>query len=122
MRALRVLVVDDDEIICTLLGDILRRLGHQAVTHTVPQLGLSAARKQDFDLVLLDVRMPGLDGVEALKQMRPLLPKARFVMITGSAADERVDDALAAGAALCLAKPFDLEMVEQVLATLFGGG
>ena len=119
MRPLRVLVVDDDEIVCTLLVDMLTRHGHHAIAHTVPQLGLSAARHQDFDLVLLDVNMPGLDGVEALKQMRPLLPKAKFVMITASPTDERAGDAISSGAGLCLAKPFDSDMVEQLLLTLF---
>jgi CheY-like chemotaxis protein len=112
-------VVDDDEIVCALLGDILKRQGHHATAHTVPRSGLSAAHNQEFDLVLLDIAMPDLDGVEVLKRMRPLLPKARFVMITASAADERVGDALSSGASLCLSKPFDSEMVEQLLVALF---
>jgi CheY-like chemotaxis protein len=119
MRSLRVLVVDDDQIICTLLDSILTKQGHQVTTHTAPRAGLSAAGGQQFDLVMLDIRMPDLDGIEALKAMRPLLPKAEFVMITASAADERVSDALSAGASLCLAKPFDPDMVEQLLETLF---
>ncbi len=120
MRSLKVLVVDDDQIICTLLGDVLTKLGHHVTTHTAPRAALSAAASQQFDLVLLDIRMPDLDGIEALRAMRPLLPKAEFVMITASADDERVGDALSSGAGLCLLKPFNPDMVEQILATLFG--
>jgi CheY-like chemotaxis protein len=120
MRALRVLVVDDDEIVCKLLGSILTKQGHQVVTRTAPRLALSEARGQQFDLVLLDIRMPDLDGVETLRAMRPALPDAEFVMITASAADDRVGDAMSAGASLCLAKPFDSGMVDSLLVTLFG--
>jgi len=119
MSPLSVLVVDDDEIICTLLESILTTQGHRVTTRTTPRLGLSAARTQQFDLVLLDIRMPELDGVDTLKEMRPLLPGAKFVMITASAADERVGDALSAGASLCLSKPFDSEMVGGLLTALF---
>jgi len=120
MRLLKALVVDDDEIVCTLLGDILTRQGHQATTHTSPRLGISAVRSQVFDVVFLDIKMPELDGLEVLRQMRPLLPKAAFVMITASADDERVGEALSAGAGFCLSKPFDSNMVEEILAALVG--
>ena len=119
MNPLKVLVVDDDEIVCALLKAILTKQGHTATTHTSPMSGLSAAGSGQFDLVLLDIKMPVLDGVEALKQMRRILPKAKFVMITASAADERVGDALSSGASLCLGKPFDSDMVEELLGTLF---
>jgi CheY-like chemotaxis protein len=118
MRSLKALVVDDDEIVCTLLGDILTKQGHQTTTHTSPRLAMSAARNQAFDVVFLDIRMPELDGLELLRDMRPLLPKAIFVMITASADDERVGEALSAGAGLCLPKPFDSNMVSEVLAVL----
>jgi CheY-like chemotaxis protein len=119
MRALKVLVVDDDEIICTLLEDILTRQGHQVTTRTAPRLGLAAARNQDFDLALLDIQMAGMDGVELLEAMRPLQPKSRFVMITASPEDDRVGDALESGAGLCLSKPFDSVTVDELVGTLF---
>ncbi len=118
MRSLKALVVDDDEIVCTLLSDILTKQGHQVTTHTSPRLGILAARSQAFDVVLLDIKMPELDGLEVLRAIRPVLPKATFVMITASAHDERVGEALSAGAGLCLLKPFDSKMVSEVLAVL----
>jgi CheY-like chemotaxis protein len=121
MRSLKALVIDDDEIVCTLLGDFLTKQGHQATTHTSPRLGMSAARNQVFDVVFLDIRMPELDGLQVLREMRPLLPKAAFVMITASADDERVGEALSAGAGFCLSKPFDSAMVAEILAVLLGG-
>lgn len=118
MQALQALVIDDDEVICTLLSGILVKAGHQATTYTSPRLGMAAARTRVFDVVFLDVRMPGLDGLEVLRAVRPILPRATFVMITASADDERVGEALSAGADLCLSKPFDSNMVEDLLAVL----
>ena len=118
MSSLKALVIDDDEVICTMLGGILTKLGHKVTTHTSPRLGMAAVREQAFDVVFLDIKMPGLDGVEVLRSIRPLLPKATFVMITASADDERVGVALSAGAGLCLSKPFDSIMVEDLLAFL----
>lgn len=119
MRTLKILVIDDDEIICTLLQALLTKYGHQVITHTSAQQGVAAARTGQFDLALLDIRMPVMNGVEALKQLRPLLPKARFVMITGLAEDEMVGEAFSHGASLCLAKPVNPQKLDELLSTLF---
>jgi two-component system response regulator (stage 0 sporulation protein F) len=119
MNSLKILVVDDDDTICTLLREILTREGHLVTTQNDPDLALGSARSQDFDLVLLDIRMPKTNGVEVLKRMHPLLPNARFVMITGSAADDLVGETFSAGATLCLSKPIDLQQVKEVLSLLF---
>ena len=119
MSTLKVLVVDDDEIVCALLQDLLTKQGHQVNTYSDAQRGLAAAGKQAFDLVLLDIRMPVLNGIEVLKKMRPQLPKARFVMITASPEDELVGDAFSSGATLCLSKPIDPQKVNELLSILF---
>ncbi len=119
MRTLKILVVDDDDIVCALLRDLLGRQGHQVATYTDPHLALVAAGRETFDLALVDLRMPGMNGIEALRQLRPRLPKARFVMITGSPADELVGEGFAYGALLCLSKPFDPQKVDELLGALF---
>ena len=121
MGPLTVLVVDDEQSICMLLKDVLERFGH-AVTTCNDGAG-AVARAQDgaFDVVFCDIRMPGMSGLEALKQIRGLQPKATFVMITGYAKDDIIDEALQSGASACLCKPFSLSQVTQLLQELTSG-
>ena len=112
---LRVLVVDDEPEICRLLGDVLSRLGHQAAVCASAGAAFAEARRQAFDVVMLDVNMPVVSGVEALKEVRQLLPGAAFVMITGRMDSQLVEEALRQGASLCLSKPLQISMLEDLL-------
>lgn len=115
MSALDILVVDDEQSICLLLKDVLDRFGHRVTTCQGGQDALELAADRSFDLVFLDIRMPRMGGLEALKQLRGLLARATFVMITGYAKDDIIDEALQSGASSCLCKPFSLSQVKQVL-------
>jgi CheY-like chemotaxis protein len=119
MSMLKALVLDDDDIICALLRELLTKQGFLVTTKTDPELGVALARSEQFDLVLLDVKMPKMNGIEALKRIRPLQQKAKFVMITASAEDELVGDAFTYGAILCLSKPIDARQVDELLTSIF---
>ena len=112
---LRVLVVDDEPEICRFLVDALSRLGHQATVCRSGEEAFAEACRQVFDAVLLDVNMPGISGVEALKRVRQLLPGAALVMITGKMDSQLVGEALGQGASLCLSKPLQISMLEDLL-------
>ena len=71
--------------------------------------------------MFLDIRMPGMSGLEALKKVRELQPEATFVMITGFAKDDIIDEALQSGAAACLCKPFSLSQVTKLLEEVTSG-
>jgi len=120
MKPLQILVVDDERSICLLLQDVLARFGHTVTTCQDGNSALELAAEQPFDLVFLDIRMPGMGGLEALKKLRCQLPEATFVMITGFAKDDVIDDALQSGAAACLCKPFSLSQVTKLLEDLKG--
>ena len=116
MKVMEILVVDDEQSICLLLHDVLERFGHRVTTCqdggvAVEEAGLGG----QFDLIFLDIRMPGMGGLEALKKLRELQPEARFVMITGFANDEIIEEALHSGASACLCKPFSLLQVSKLV-------
>jgi len=121
MKPLDILVVDDEQSICLLLRDALSRFGHQVSMCQDGASAISLAAERHFDLVFMDIRMPGMDGVETLKQLRELRPDTTFIMITGYAKDEVVEQSLRTGAAACLCKPFSLSQVTRVLERFAAG-
>lgn len=121
MGPLTILVVDDEQSICMLLKDVLERFGHTVTTCNDGAAGVGQAQETSFDLVFCDIRMPGMSGLEAMKQIRALQPQATFVMITGYARDDIIDEALQSGASACLCKPFSLAQVTQLLKEITSG-
>jgi len=118
MRPLRILVVDDEQSVCDLLRETLAAQGHLVDTETSGALALERTEHRNYDVVFLDIKMPGLNGAETLKRMRQRLPGAEFIMITGYAASELVDESLSYGAFVCLSKPFSLSQVAEMMEDL----
>jgi len=106
----RILVVDDEKNIRTMVGLALRQEGHKVDLAEDGRSGLNAFDEgSGFDLVLLDQRMPELDGIEVLHEMRRRKPDARVVMITAFGTIDLAVDAMKSGAADFLRKPFTVE-------------
>jgi DNA-binding NtrC family response regulator len=104
--ARRVLVVDDDAALCELIADIARDHGHEPITVTDPLRVMPLVEQQDFDLVISDVRMPGMDGIELIAQLRAYDPRIPIVAITAFGSIETAVRAVRAGAVDYLPKPF----------------
>lgn len=121
MKPLHILVVDDEQSICLLLRDVLTRFGHSVTSCQDGATAVELAAQDRFDLVFLDIRMPGMGGLEALKRLREAQPEAAFVMITGFAKDDIIDQALQNGASACLCKPFSLSQVTKLLDEVTSG-
>ena len=110
----RILIVDDDVDICANLSDILSDAGYETEAAIDGNIALSkvteegSANERDFDLCLLDFKMPGMDGVELLTRLKDLRPDLRAIMITAYAGDDGIQRAVEAGSWKVLKKPVDI--------------
>jgi len=115
----RILVIDDEAVIGTACHRILCPEGHQVEFHANAQAGLQAALSGDFDVILLDLVMPGIGGMEILRQVKAAGVASEVVIITGHSTVESAVEAMKQGAADYLSKPFSpnqLKLVVQKVA------
>jgi DNA-binding NtrC family response regulator len=114
-RDIRVLVVDDERPIRFLMEKELPRAGCAVTAAESGEAALAALRTQDYDVVLMDLRMPGLGGLETLKRIRDTGSAAEVVVLTGHPDVSTAIEAMKLGAYDYLTKPFKLAEVEVVL-------
>lgn len=112
---LSILLADDEEIVLQTIGDYLKDLGHQVMPAHDGDAAVKLLEAQDFDLGLIDIRMPGLDGMAVLEKGREIQPEVPFVIITGYGDMEKVKQSLRLGAADFLLKPIKLLELEAVV-------
>jgi CheY-like chemotaxis protein len=104
----RILVVDDDVDICRNLSDILTDLGYAIdVAHDGPS-ALELVRQRNYDVALLDLKMPGMDGLTLYREIKNLRSGTVALLVTAYAGPDIADEALAAGAWKVVSKPVDL--------------
>jgi two-component system response regulator (stage 0 sporulation protein F) len=114
-RNVTILVVDDDHRTCAYVAKILSDRGWLADTACDGASALDLARRTPYDAVVLDYRMPGMDGAELCRRIRKILPEIRSVFLTGYPTIDTVFPAVHAGAQRVLAKPVDPEGLIHVL-------
>ncbi len=102
----RILVIDDESVVALSCQRVLRPEGHQVEVCTDPRQGLESARSGLFDIILLDLLMPGLDGMEILRELKSQGVEAEVIIITGHATVDTAVEAMKLGAADYLTKPF----------------
>src|SRR5439155_13381110 len=101
-----ILVIDDEAVVRHLVGDILADDGHEVRTATTADAALSGLDDRTLELVVSDIAMPGLSGLELLAAARRQRPSVPVVLVTGQATHGTVSEALAAGADGLVMKPF----------------
>ncbi|MBW2281668.1 MAG: response regulator [Deltaproteobacteria bacterium] len=112
---LRILVIDDDEDICLYLKEFLTREGFRVTTVTKPLDALPEIKEGRHQVVLLDVRMPDVDGVQLLQEIRAIDSDICVIIMTAYPSVESAVDTMKADAFDYLRKPFELEQLRQVL-------
>lgn len=117
----RILVLEDDDVLRQTLQEALELEGYKVSASASSQHALETARMHRFDLIIADVRMEGMDGIECLGCLRALQPRARSIVITGYASTDAPTRAMKVQAEDYLHKPFSLDdflnAVESVLAS-----
>ncbi|GAB6157629.1 sigma-54 dependent transcriptional regulator [Desulfotomaculum varum] len=111
----KILIIDDEEHMCWALEKGLRQEGYHVLTTTRAKEGLELIRKETPSLVILDLKMPELDGLEVLVQAKDLLPKLPVVMITAHGTIDTAIEAMKLGAVDYITKPFDLDELKLVV-------
>jgi two-component system nitrogen regulation response regulator NtrX len=119
-----ILIVDDEPSIREVLtGYFEHQYGPRGYTVETASDGaqaLAAVRRRRPALVLLDIEMPGMDGVEALRGVRAIDPAIPVIMVTGNASARVAGDAIKHGAYSYLPKPFKFQYLDHLVATILG--
>jgi len=103
----RIAILDDEPRMVDILGMVLRREGYEVQTFSEPGAALASLEKQPFDLLITDLKMPGLDGVDVLTRARELEPELPVILITAHATLQTAVEAMRRGAFDYVEKPFD---------------
>ncbi|WP_075355681.1 sigma-54 dependent transcriptional regulator [Desulfovibrio sp. DV] len=111
----RILVIDDDAAFRDMLCEALVSRDFDPVGVGSAEEGVARAKAEAFDLVLTDVRLPGMDGIEGLSRIKEAAPESEVIVMTGYSAREKALDAVRLGAYDFFAKPFSLAEMEVVL-------
>jgi two-component system nitrogen regulation response regulator GlnG len=114
-RPVQILIVDDEQTICWGLKRLAEGLGHQVETASSAEQGLESARATPPDLIMLDVRLPGIDGLAAIEHFRRIVPQAPIVIMTAYGDLATAVTAVRNGAFEYLVKPFDLQVAQRVI-------
>lgn len=111
----KILAVDDEKQVREFMKDFLEDHGFEVRVAGSGQEALKQAEKFQPDLMLLDVQMPGMDGLEVLKQVKNSWPHIRVIMVTGIDARETIEKVLSLGADNYMIKPLSLARLKQMV-------
>lgn len=115
---MKILVVDDDRRIVKTTCDILKIKGHEAIAAYSGEEGVQKVRSDPPDCVFMDIKMPGINGVEALKRMQEIVPALPIVLVSAYATDDLMEEAKRAGAYAVLSKPLNFPIIFSFLSLL----
>lgn len=106
-----VLLVDDEKDFLELLSERLENRGLKVSSVTTGEEALLLVEQQEYDAIILDIAMPGIDGLETLQRIKKIRPDVEIIMLTGHATVPRSIEAMKLGAEDLLEKPVDLEVL-----------
>lgn len=114
----RILIVDDEEDLRTLLAQVLENAGHQVQTVSNGKEAISRLGQEQFDLALLDIQMPTVNGIQVLKFIREHCPDTKAIMLTGYADLKHAMEAKEFGAREFIGKPYKIEDIISTVERL----
>jgi len=111
----RVLLVDDEEDFLKMLAERLESRGLKVTTATSGESALASVEGHEYDLIVLDLAMPGFDGIETLKRIKARQPDAEIIMLSGQGSIRTSIEAMKLGACDFLQKPVDInELMSKI--------
>jgi two-component system nitrogen regulation response regulator GlnG len=118
----QLLIIDDEQSICWGLSQLAEQLGHRAAIASSAEQGIAAANEDRPDVIVLDVRLPGMDGLSAMPQLQKAAPGVPIVIMTAHGDLSTAVAAVRNGAFDYLTKPFDLAVAERVIESALKHG
>ena len=121
---MRVLLIDDEEMVRKIVRKMLERSGHEVTVAENGRLGLEQLKTGTFDLVITDIIMPEMEGVETLMMVREQHPDVKVIAMSGGGRTGNIDFLSTAeklGASAILRKPFSLGSLTAAIETTFSG-
>lgn len=116
----RILIVDDETLVCWSLSKALSEKGYVVSTAQTAQDALRLMKKTEFNLVIVDLKLPDLNGIDLLREVKKECPRCKVFMISAFGTPQVREEALKEGALRFIDKPFDIEDVrESVRFALF---
>lgn len=116
----RILVVDDEPDVCRTCRDVFLRRGWDVETAFSGRDGMNRAKSSSFDVVILDLRMPDVDGARVLAEIKRLHPKTAVIIITGYSTVASAVEAMKTGASDYIEKPFTLAQIGRSVDRVLG--
>lgn len=111
----KLLIVDDQNGIRVLLVEVFSSEGYETFQASNGKLALSIVERENPDLVLLDMKIPGMDGLEILKRIKKINPEIKVIMMTAYGELEMIKEAQETGALMHFTKPFDIDELRMVV-------
>lgn len=118
----KILVVDDNEDFCQNVSDVLELKGCEVLTAYDGFKSLELVKQNGFDLVLMDVKMPVMDGVETFRKIKQMAPSTPVIMVTAYAVEYLIREALREGAFGSLKKPLDFDKLFELITQATANG
>ncbi len=115
----KILVVDDDEGVRNMLADLIGVFGYQPIVASNGRDALSLLEKHEVALIISDIKMPVMDGIEMLKQAKARYPNLGVILITGYRPEYSWNEVMKAGASGYITKPFDIDTIEKKVRAYF---
>ncbi len=113
---LRIMVLDDEAIVCKRLKPALEKQGYEVDTFTQSSEAMEQIKQVDYDIIITDLKMKGVDGMQLLSEAKRRSPGTEVIVITGFATMETAKESFHKGVFDFIAKPFKLSEIQQVVS------
>ncbi len=118
----KILIVDDEPGILDFLRNLFHADGYEVVVALSGEDAVASVKKDTVDLVITDLRMPEMDGMELLRELKTLKPSVPVIMLTAYASDETAIEAKKLGVFTYISKPFNVAGLLGIVKRALGGG
>jgi DNA-binding NtrC family response regulator len=115
MSKLKIMVLDDEPIVCKRLKPALEKQGYEVDTFTQSSDAMSKIKDVNYDIIITDLKMKGIDGMQLLAEAKQRSPKTEVIVITGFATMETAKESFNKGVFDFIAKPFKLSEIQEAV-------